>query len=377
MADPPRTPSSTGGPRPAPTHSRARGLGETTRGAGSTRATDPVTMTTGESVNPGPGAAGRRAGRTSSPSYARPMDTRLAVSSYKETPALRKEDFFKIKFTHLPTGEAVAFEGWVTDFSDNFGSNWNTQTVYGRMDPLATFQGTQRNISIGFDIVSDNMGQAMMNLANVNRLIQFLYPVYEQHGATADQTVLKAGPLIGLKYTNLIASVSPAGNYLVGFMDGVTYNPDMAFGGFLPGVVTVEDTELDSRTTAVDEELGHATAAEREIKRDTTISKAYVPKKLSISLTFTVMHTHLPGWIADGTGYVFGSTEMNGKYPNAQFADYTTSETLKQTWKLSEEGAARAEAGGGTPVMEDYEMTGEAVIPPEVVEADQSEVLEG
>ena len=100
------------------------------------------------------------------------------------TPSLRTNAFFQIEINHLPTSEGktngpVLFEGWVNDFSDQFVSNWGSETVYGRMDPLVTYQNTTREINLGFDVVSDDAAQAQTNLAKVNRLIQFQYPVYD------------------------------------------------------------------------------------------------------------------------------------------------------------------------------------------------------
>ncbi len=367
---PTRQPSSTGGPAPrgtsSPPMSRGTGFGEGSGTAATQDArSDTITTTSGQTVKPGAGAAGRRSGPASPPPYARP-GTPVAESSYKIAPALRTEEFFLIRFTHLPTGNKVAFEGWVTDFSDNFSSTWNPQTVYGRMDPLATFQGTQRSISIGFAVVSDDITMAMGNLARVNRLIQFLYPVYEKAGnpktAGPDQTILKSGPLIGLKYTNLISSVDPPGGYLVGYLDGVSYNPDMGAGGFLPGTVKTSDKEIEP----VEEQDSN----ERFVERDTTVSKAYVPKQLNISLNFTVMHTHMTGWIREGEDYVFGNDTMNGKYPNAQFISYTsTGEVVKQV--LATEDPDAADPDAPREVLQEQRMSPGS----ELEEANQSEVL--
>ena len=43
---------------------------------------------------------------------------------------------------HIPTSfqavNRVKFEGWVTEFADQFTSQWTEEFVYGRMDPLST-----------------------------------------------------------------------------------------------------------------------------------------------------------------------------------------------------------------------------------------------
>lgn len=213
--------------------------------------------------------------------------------------------FFKLFITHLPTDTTISFNGWVTQFSDDFISNWNTETVYGRMDPLATFQNTQRQISMTFDVVSGDLDQAKTNLKNVNRLIEFLYPVYES-GERGVQNTLKASPLIGMRWTNLIASALD-GNRLVGFLGGVTYAPDLEPGGFID---VIDQAGL------------------------------YIPKTLSISLNYTVLHTHLVGWyegnqlsegadasLGENNTYVFGTDHVNHQFPNA-FGASTRDPTL-------------------------------------------------
>ena len=92
--------------------------------------------------------------------------------AYIETPSLATNDFFTIKFIHLPTETEVQFKGWVNEFSDQFTSIWNETPVYGRMDPMSTFHRTSRQISMAFSVVSDSRQEAVANLADsiLNRL---------------------------------------------------------------------------------------------------------------------------------------------------------------------------------------------------------------
>jgi calcineurin-like phosphoesterase len=39
----------------------------------------------------------------------------------------------------------VEFKAFLTTLNQNFSSTWNSEDVYGRNDPIATFQGTQEN----------------------------------------------------------------------------------------------------------------------------------------------------------------------------------------------------------------------------------------
>ncbi len=258
--------------------------------------------------------------------------------SYIESPALITNKFFKIKIIHLPTSpqgkpNSVAFNGWVTEFSDNFSSHWNEEQVYGRMDPLATFQNTQRNISLGFDVVADSYDAGVKNLSDINRLIEFLYPVYEnsatQKGTSkrSIQNTLKAGPLIGLEWTNLINDSSNGGR-LTGYLQGLNYAPDMSQGGFLfrEESSTENTTVVETRgIEGIDAGAGGPTNRIANQRTEIIQKRAYVPKKVSLSLNFTVLHTHLTGWYKDeNNNFVFGNTTANGKFPNSSYVVTTT-----------------------------------------------------
>ena len=218
-------------------------------------------------------------------------------------PALRTNDFFKIHIEHLPTKEKIAFEGWVTNFSDNYTSQWPEEMVYGRMDPLATYQRTGRSISLGFDIPNDDKQHAIANMANVRQLIKFMYPLYAE-SAMAQQNTLQSGPLLGLKWTNLISSPNNNGEKLIGYINGgLAYSPEVAEGGFI--------------LRGLDPGLGVESQSSIAIKN-------YFPKKLSLSFTFTVLHTHLVGWAPSGTGgksFTFGGSQgTDAAFPNAFIA---------------------------------------------------------
>ena len=216
--------------------------------------------------------------------------------------AIFENTFFKIWITHLATQQTIDFRGWVTEFSDQFTSNWNKENVYGRMDPLATFQNTERQISIGFDVVSADLAQAQHNLNNINNLISFLYPVYTE-GPRSAQNTLRAAPLLGMRWTNLIADPYD-GSQLIGFLAGASYAPDLNQGSFLQtGEYHTPSTEPDHAGTMRDNGL-------------------MIPKVVSLDLQYTVLHKHLTGWSQDmgpalpgQSKFTFGGS--NKLFPNA------------------------------------------------------------
>jgi len=243
-----------------------------------------------------------------------------------QSPSLRTDEFFTIFIRHLPTSQFVEFEGWTTEFSDQYSANWNQESVYGRMDPLPTFENTQRTISLGFDVVSDSAAQAEQNLNAIANLIKFQYPVYEGSPRTAQNT-LKAAPLIQMKWTNLISDAK-ARDFLTGYLDGVTYNPVIDQGGF----VIVSRSEVISngevrKGKAISNPELFASVVRDATGKDVIVNsfdvsdsgKFFIPKQVSIQLNFNVLHTHLTGWYRNGESggsYFFGSREVSGKYPN-------------------------------------------------------------
>tara|TARA_R110002051_G_C8695469_1_gene493652 strand:+ start:149 stop:973 length:825 start_codon:yes stop_codon:yes gene_type:complete len=227
-------------------------------------------------------------------------------------PGAIEDSFFKIWITHLATRQTIDFRGWVREFSDQFNSTWNTENVYGRMDPLATFQNTQRQISLAFDVVSGDATQAQQNLDRINSLISFLYPVYETEKRDIQNT-LKAAPLLGLRWTNLIADPND-GSQLVGYLAGVSYAPEMDKGGFLQGGSYEQIGERDFAKDKILDAEGNEHLQSVQTTR-TGGTGIYIPKTVSLSLQFTVLHKHLTGWSKSGTTYSFGTGTK--KFPNA------------------------------------------------------------
>ena len=129
-----------------------------------------------------------------------------------------------IEFTHISSGKTVKFKAWLTDFSDDYESNWNSEEVYGRMDPIQTYHSTKRTISLTWDVVAASEAEAMVNMEDATALFQMLYPRY------SGQT-LKSPPLLRLKLLNLVQDVK-TGKGIVGTVAGFSFTPDLDQGFF-------------------------------------------------------------------------------------------------------------------------------------------------
>ena len=133
-----------------------------------------------------------------------------------------------IKFTHVWSGETISFKAFLTDYSDDYKTEWNSEQVYGRNDPIQTFKNTTRTITIAWDAPAADFDEAERNMSKASKLVKFLYPNYEQTNQA--QTITKP-PLVRVSFMNLIqAKDNPAG--LLCTMDGVSFSPDIEAGWF-------------------------------------------------------------------------------------------------------------------------------------------------
>jgi len=178
----------------------------------------------------------------------------------------------KLQFYYVPSGRSgplvVSFKAFLTEYSDNFITDWKKDSVYGRMDPIATYGGTTRKIQVSFSIPAYGEREARVNMRRVSTLIQMLYPVYNKHQGAGQ---ISAAPLLKMKFGNLIAH-SHAGETslqkgsdvvihgLLGWLDGATFAPDLEAGFYDPG---------------------HG---------------MLIPMSLNLSLGFNVLHQHRMGW---------------------------------------------------------------------------------
>jgi hypothetical protein len=189
-----------------------------------------------------------------------------------------------IDFYHVPSGKSVKFKAMVTAFSDQYTSNWNAEDVYGRMDPISTFQKTGRVINFSFDVVAGNDFEAEVNLARVEALIQMLYPVYSGN-------TMKNSPMMEIRFGNLIQNTMD-GTGLLGYLGGIDYSPNIDIGSYIS--VGADD-----------------------------ISSQY-HKVANLSCQFTVLHEHKLGWA--------NKKPINSKFPygTGQYYDDQPKEATRE-----------------------------------------------
>lgn len=192
----------------------------------------------------------------------------MAIGFSDGSDFLRDRKKLGLEFFHVATGHSVNFKAFLTDYSDQFKSEWSSEKVYGRMDPIHTFQGTERTISLAWDVPAADFAEAELNFSNASKMYAMLYPAFRPDASAEDSStgVMSAPPLIKLKFGNLIYDASTdfngtaADSGLLGWLADLSFAPDLEAGFF------------DEKPNFL------------------------IPQTIKLTCTFNVLHTHPLGW---------------------------------------------------------------------------------
>ena len=199
----------------------------------------------------------------------------------------------QLTITHIPTDFSVSFPAYLDMFSDAYTSTWNGEDVYGRMDPIATFINTRRALSLAWNVPAESFDNAKANVLKVNKLMSFLYPVFDSE-SVGGATAINQAPLLRISFGNLIRNADTGGG-LLGYVNGFTFDPDLEQGMFYSSVPTKNSSNVDVE---------------------------YYPKTFRLNTEFNVLHEHALGFQRShghpggGTGAKFTFREKNLKFAN-------------------------------------------------------------
>ena len=223
-----------------------------------------------------------------------PMDTTVARDNKElyvaHTTTYQNLKGYTLFVEYIPTGLHITFKGMLTEFKDNHISEWQTESVYGRMDDIHTFRNTKRSMDIGFVVPAFDAEDARCNLAKVNALTKKLYPTYT--GDSTNVSNISQAPLLRIRFANLIRDGRLSNESgLLGKTDGFSFAPVLEDGFFdYPGLL--------------------------------------YPKTINIQFKFDVLHEHVVGWTdADDGGYDFSSGQAPG-FPHTHGFDKLPSNTI-------------------------------------------------
>jgi hypothetical protein len=205
-----------------------------------------------------------------------------------------KGQALQVQIYHIPTSQTVEFAAFLTEFSDSFTSNWEQSEVLGRMDPIMNFKNTQRHISLGWDVPAASFDEARANMAEINKLIQFLYPTYSSNGSAR---TMNGSPLVKIQFQNLIVSgrgsdmgtgyrdVNAKDNGLISAITSCAAMPDLDVGFFSAW------NQASARATHPADSNDILALGSKWAPK----GKGQFPKLWRVNLAFTVLHDHLPG----------------------------------------------------------------------------------
>jgi len=260
---------------------------------------------------------------------------RLAVGNFSD-PA---EDYANnrpgqglLQVQHLASQTQVNFMAFITDFGDKFTSDWNTEQVYGRMDPIATFRGTTRVIAVGWTLPASSVAQGYENLIKCQKLVRMLYPNYS---SAFNVNTIEQSPLVRVKFSNLISKGlgSDIEDGLLGYIGGITFSPVIDDGFF--------DQSRPEGQASTSTYSGHD-----------SVTGYLAPKTIKLSFSLTVLHEKPLGW--GGTDYWLDRSndswfpyQMNLNQPSA-FDDLAAQDSLaaqadSESTAESDEANAREE----------------------------------
>jgi hypothetical protein len=174
-----------------------------------------------------------------------------------------RSDYY-VHILGLHSGVEVKFKAILGSFSDTLTSNYNSEEIYGRIDPIMTFQGINRKIAMTLEVPAASAEEAQQNFQSLSRLMSSMYPGYLERGSA---TTISTAPLHKIKFANWVTSGGQIGGVqtsgLVVAIEGVSFTPNMEAG-------VIED------------------------------GPKILPKQYNLDLKMTVLHTEQIGWQVDG-----------------------------------------------------------------------------
>ena len=174
---------------------------------------------------------------------------------------------FRISLTHVATGAAfLDLPVILVELSENFKPTFKKETVYGRMDPIPTYQNTTRGMKLVFAMRRDLYGGSTSAPSQIlSDVIKMLYPLYSENKAGTGY--MAGAPLIRLK----VAQYTGMGTGVLGIIDSFDVSK-----------------HLDQNKAALVQNTINAPEG------------AYYPNEIVITMNVTVVHEGgKVGWVYD------------------------------------------------------------------------------
>lgn len=195
------------------------------------------------------------------------VDAKSATTRAPDVPS-DDDAYVPLVFTDLRSVDgrhfrSVYFRPFIKSLSESFAPQWSMHQYWGRVDPMATYQGTNRQVQLSFKLVAFSPEDLKILYQKLGWLTSMVYPQYS--GGSYFR-----GPVVRMRVGDLINAV--------GRRDG---------NRGLPGVITQLDVNYDDTVWELD-------------------ADQKVPKYIEVSLGFHVLHEFPIGVSAGGRETKFG-----------------------------------------------------------------------
>lgn len=189
------------------------------------------------------------------------------------------EAYVPLSFTDLrplPGSKAmrtVYFRPIIKSLSENLAPEWNKDSLFGRVDPVALYGGTARTFQLGFELHAFAPEDLEVMYRKLNWLASMVYPEYDR------ELILRSGPVCRLRVGDVIKSGQLG----------------------VPGIIDSLDFDY--------------TDAIWELKKDSK-----VPRSISVSVSFTALHDTPIGRGPSGLFGGIGIVTPDGKFLSSEEA---------------------------------------------------------
>ena len=123
-------------------------------------------------------------------------------------------EYVPFYFHDLRTNEVVSFHAFLSDLSDDYSVDYNSQRTFGRADPVHVYRSTTRSVGFTFFVAATSREDFNEMWFKINKLITLLYPQYTQGRVVSDQgggefvmpfsQIAAASPMIRLRIGDVV-----------------------------------------------------------------------------------------------------------------------------------------------------------------------------
>ena len=207
---------------------------------------------------------------------------------------------FVVSFLHVPSNNYVHFKAFINSFNETFNSDWSSESVFGRTDPIRMFKQTTRSLTLSLIVPASSEGEGFENLGKVQSLLSFLYPTYEE---VDNALTISQSPLIRMRLMNLVRKTRQVSESDPGPMNRY----DLWEHYSTPEVGTFRDHKIAKNTLS----RGAASEGLLGVIRNVSINHnlenlelgsfvladgVVIPRAVEVTLDFDVLHEKVLGW---------------------------------------------------------------------------------